>query len=355
MLLMLSLVTTYILPFIVVLGVLVLVHELGHFIAAKLSGIRVERFSIGFPPRLFGKKIGETDYCVSALPLGGYVKMSGMIDESMDTAGVKGEPWEFMSKPVWVRMIVLLAGPMANVLLTLLVFTVSVFVTGVPKPVGPIVGRVMENMPAQAAGLQPGDKIVRIDSKAISSWDDLIQIIHGSPEKTILIEWERDGQPMSAQIVPKLDKMLGYGLIGIDAKTVNIKPGFFEGIGLGWQSSWNLTTMMFRSFGMLFSGDVSLKESLAGPVRIAQMTGETAKAGFGSLVMFMALLSLNLGIINLFPIPALDGGHLVLLAIEGVTRKPISTRVRLIAQQIGMALLLALMLFVIFNDFSNIF
>ncbi len=353
--LMLSIVTTYLLPFIVVLGVLVIAHEAGHFLAAKAFGIRVERFSVGFPPRLFGKQIGETDYCVSAVPLGGYVKLSGMIDETMDTEGVKGEPWEFMSKPVWVRMLVLFAGPLANVLLTIFVFTVSVFVTGIPEPVGPIVGRVMENMPAQAAGLQPGDRIISIDGAAISSWDDLIRIIHGSPEKEVNIAWERNGAPMSARITPKLDKMLGYGLVGIDAKTINVRPGFFKGIAVGWQSTWNLTRMMFRSFGMLFSGDVSVKEGLAGPVRIAQMTGETVKAGFGSLVMFMALLSLNLGIINLFPIPALDGGHLLLLAYEGVTRKPISTKVRLVAQQIGMALLLALMLFVIFNDFANIF
>ncbi|HOH08135.1 MAG TPA: RIP metalloprotease RseP [bacterium] len=355
MMLMLSIVTTYLLPFIVVLGVLIIAHEAGHFLAAKAFGIRVERFSVGFPPRLFGKQIGETDYCVSAVPLGGYVKLSGMIDESMDTGGVKGEPWEFMSKPVWVRMLVLFAGPLANVLLTIFVFTVSVFITGIPEPVGPIVGRVMENMPAQTAGLQPGDRIVRIDGAPISSWDDLIRIIHASPEKEIKIEWERSGAPMSALITPKLDKMLGYGLVGIDAKTINVRPGFFKGMAVGWQSTWNLTRMMFRSFGMLFSGDVSVKEGLAGPVRIAQMTGETAKAGFGSLVMFMALLSLNLGIINLFPIPALDGGHLLLLAYEGVTRKPISTKVRLVVQQIGMAMLLALMLFVIFNDFVNIF
>ncbi|HNW58476.1 MAG TPA: RIP metalloprotease RseP [bacterium] len=355
MVLIMSLMTTYLLPFIVVLGILILVHEFGHFITAKLSGIRVERFSIGFPPRLFGKKIGDTDYCLSALPLGGYVKMAGMIDETMDTEGVKGEPWEFMSKPLWIRAIVLFAGSAFNVIFTIIVFTVSVFVTGVPEPVGPVVGRVMDKMPAQIAGIQPGDRIVRIDNTPIAKWDDLIKIIHGSPDKTILIEWERNGAPMSAQITPKLDKMLGYGLVGIDAKTINVRPGVFRGITLGWESTWNLTRMMFRSFGMLFSGDVSVKEGLAGPVRIAQMTGETAKAGFGSLVMFMALLSLNLGIINLFPVPGLDGGHLLLLAIEGVIRRPISTRVRLIVQQVGMALLLALMLFVIFNDFSNIF
>ena len=354
--LMLSIVTTYLLPFIVVLGVLVIAHEAGHFLAAKAFGIRVERFSVGFPPRLFGKQIGETDYCVSAVPLGGYVKLSGMIDESMDTEGVKGEPWEFMSKPVWVRMLVLFAGPLANVLFAYLVFTTSIFITGIPQISEPVVGRVMENMPAQTAGLQPGDRIVRIDGAPIATWDDLIRIIHDAPDKPLTVEWERAGAPMSAQITPKLDKMLGYGLIGIAAtEQVSVRPGLFKGLALGGESTWNWIKIMFRGIGMLFTREVSFKEGLAGPVRIAQMTGETVKAGFGSLVMFMALLSLNLGIINLFPIPALDGGHLLLLAYEGVTRKPISTKVRLVAQQIGMALLLALMLFVIFNDFANIF
>lgn len=355
MLLVLSIMTTYILPFIVVLSVLVFVHELGHFLAAKACGIRVERFSIGFPPRLFGKKIGDTDYCISALPFGGYVKMSGMIDESMDAEGLKGEPYEFMSKPVWMRMLVLFAGPLANVLLTVAVFTIGIFVTGLPEPVGPVVGRVMENMPAQAAGLQSGDKVVRIDNQPVASWDDLLRIIHGSAEKPVLVEWERGGEPMSAQITPKLDKVMGYGLIGIDAQTILVKPGLFRGVALGFQSTWNLTKMMFRSFGLLFSGEVSMKEGLAGPVRIAQMTGDSAKSGIGSLLTFMALLSLNLGIINLFPIPALDGGHLLLFSIEGITRKPISTKVRIVAQQIGMALLLALMVFVVFNDFKNMF
>lgn len=355
MLFVLTLLTTYILPFIVVLGVLIFVHELGHFLAAKLSGIRVERFSIGFPPRLFGKKIGDTDYCLSAIPFGGYVKMSGMIDESMDTDSIKGEPYEFMSKSVWTRMFVLFAGPLANILLAILIFTGAMYISGIPEAVGPIVGRVVENMPAQAAGLQPGDVITRADTKEITTWDDLTQVIHGSPDREIVVEWQREGQLMSAKITPKLDKVLQYGLIGIEPKTEMVRPGIFKAITLGGKSAWNLTVMMVKSFGMLFSGEVSLKEGLAGPVRIAQMTGDSAKSGIGSLLMFTALLSLNLGLLNLLPIPALDGGHLALFSVEAIIRKPISTRVRVVMQQVGMALLLALMLFVIFNDFSHIF
>lgn len=352
---LMSLVGTYILPFIIVLGALIFVHELGHFAAAKLSRIRVERFSIGFPPRLFGKKFGDTDYCVSALPFGGYVKMSGMIDESMDATSIKGEPWEFMSKPKWVRMLVLAAGPLANVLLALIIFTATIFYSGVAEPVGPIVGKVVENMPAQQIGLREGDKILRIDEQSITSWDDLTKIIHASANKTINIFWQRDGQQMSASVIPQLDKALSYGLIGIEPKTILKHPGIVQGVALGFRSSWNLTVMMLRSFGQLFTGAISLKEGLAGPVRIAQMTGDSAKSGLGSLLIFAAFLSLNLGILNLLPIPVLDGGHLMIILIEGIIRRPISTKVKMAIQQAGMALLLALMLFVIFNDVRHIF
>ncbi len=347
--------TTYILPFLGVLGLLIIIHELGHFLAAKLSGIRVERFSVGFPPRLIGKKIGDTDYCISALPFGGYVKMSGMIDESMDEASIKGEPWEFMSKPVWVRMMVLFAGPLANILLALFIFTASVFYTGVAEPTGTTIGRVMENMPAQQIGLQAGDEIYRVDDRDISKWEELTAIIHSSAGKKLTIFWRRDGQNMSAEVIPQLDKVMNYGLIGIEPKTVLVRPGILQGMALGFKSSWNLTRLMIKSFGKLFSGEVSLQEGLAGPLRIAQMTGDSAKSGFGSLLIFAALLSLNLGILNLLPIPVLDGGHLLLLTIEGIIRRPISTKVKMAVQQVGMALLLALMLFVLFNDFRNIF
>jgi len=346
---------SYLIPFVFVLGLLIFVHELGHFLFAKLTGIRVERFSLGFPPRLFGKKIGDTDYCISALPFGGYVKMSGMIDESMDKNSIKGEPWEFMSKPVWMRVLVITAGPAFNVLLAIAIFAASAFMVGVAEPVGPVVGGVFENMPAKAIGIQEGDVILSVDSKPVKSWDDLVAIVHAAPERAVPIEWERAGQKLSATVTPTLDKVQNIGLIGIEPKTEMVKPGVFKAIGLGFTSGWNLTKMVGRSFALLFTGKVSVREGLAGPLRIAQMAGDSAKSGVGNLLMFAAFLSLNLGLLNILPIPVLDGGHLVFLAIEGVIRRPLSVKVKLVVQQVGMALLLALMLFVIVNDFSHIF
>ena len=347
--------TGYALPTIFVLGLLIFIHELGHFILAKLVGIRVERFSLGFPPRLIGKKIGDTDYCISAIPLGGYVKMAGMIDESMDSDGIKGEPDEFMSKPIWARVLVISAGPIFNILLAIAIFAAAFYMTGVAEPVGPVVEQVFDNTPAQKIGLQKGDIIRKIDDKPIRTWDDLIAIIHHSAGKELNIEWERNGEILSAKVVPIKDEIQNIGLIGFSPKS-EIKPvGLFRAIKLGAVRSWELTALLGRSLKLIFTGTVSVGEGLAGPVRIAQMAGESAKSGFGNLMMFAALLSLNLGLINIFPFPVLDGGHLVMLAIEGITGRPLSVKVKLAIQQVGMVLLLALMAFIIFKDITHVF
>ncbi|MBN2413765.1 RIP metalloprotease RseP [candidate division KSB1 bacterium] len=349
--------TTYFFPFVFVLGLLVIIHELGHFLLAKLMGIRVERFSIGFPPRLFGKKIGDTDYCISALPFGGYVKMSGMIDESLDKEGIKGEPWEFMSKPVWRRALVIFAGPAFNILLAAFIFFISLYISGITEPVTPtmaVVGSVVQDKPAAKLGLEEGDIIKSIDSQPVYTWMDLINIIHNSAGKELTLVWERDGELSSGIVVPELDQLNGIGLIGVGPVTQIRQPGFFEAMGMGFKMTWNLTALIGKSFKLLFSGKVPFKDSIGGPIQIAKMTGEQAEAGFESLMWFAAFLSINLGLLNLLPIPVLDGGHLVFLAIEAVIRRPLSVKMKLVVQQIGMALLLALMLFVIVNDFSRL-
>ncbi|MBN1465323.1 RIP metalloprotease RseP [candidate division KSB1 bacterium] len=350
-------IVAYAIPFIFTLGLLVLVHELGHFSLAKLVGIRVERFSVGFPPRLFGKKIGDTDYCVSAVPIGGYVKMSGMIDESLDESSVKGEPWEFMSKPIWARFLVIFAGPMFNILLAVLLYTGIVMTSGISVTVDPnyaIVGEVMPDTPAASIGLQPGDRITRIDGQAVEMWQDLINIVHKVPEQEIFIEWVRGGEQMSASVTTMKDLLHEIGLIGIAPVTELQKVGVLKSFWYGTLNTVDKTVMIFKSFGLLFSGKVPAKEALAGPIKIAEMTGEVAERGFIALLSFAAILSINLGLLNLLPIPVLDGGHLVLLTIEGVTRRPISNKIKMAVQQVGMALLLALMVFVIINDFLRI-
>jgi len=188
----------------------------------------------------------------------------------------------------------------------------------------------------------------------VQTWEDLVNIIHVTPEKELFLEWERNGQIMTGTVIPELDPINNIGLIGVGPLTQIRKPGIFEAIGMGCTMTWNLTKMMGESFSLMFKGKIAFKESIGGPIQIAKLTGERAADGFGSLMWFAAFLSLNLGLLNLLPIPVLDGGHLVFLAIEAVIRRPLSVKMKMIVQQVGMALLLALMLFVIVNDFSRL-
>ncbi len=213
---------------------------------------------------------------------------------------------------------------------------------------------VIQDKTAEKLGLKEGDIIKSIDSQPVNTWDDLVNIIHKSAGKELIVVWERNGVLSSGVVVPELDQLNGIGLIGVGPVTQIRKPAFFEAMGLGFKMTWNLTGLIGKSFKLLFSGKVPFKESIGGPIQIAKMTGEQAKAGFESLMWFAAFLSINLGILNLLPIPVLDGGHLVFLTIEAVIRRPLSIKIKLVIQQIGMALLLALMLFVIVNDFSRL-
>lgn len=338
--------------FIPVLGLLVFIHELGHFLAAKWAGIRVERFSLGFPPRLFGKKIGDTDYCISWIPLGGYVKMAGMIDESMDSE-VTGQPWEFMSKPIWKRMIVIAAGPVMNVLLALFFFTAVYSFYGM-RETTTVIEQVMPNSPAAAVGLQPDDKILMIDGKNISSWDEITAVIHPNAEKTLSIEWERNAQRMQSFVTPRRDSASTRGLIGIAPKLVTRQMGFMEALQRSGRETWGMTQATFQFIGRIFTGKESAREGLAGPIFMAKTVSQAAQQGFDTLLYLTAFISLQLAILNILPIPALDGGHLLFLAIEGILRRPLSLRLRMVIQQIGMALLLVLMAFVLFNDVQKL-
>ena len=335
-----------ILSFIFVLGVLIFVHELGHFITAKLVGIRVERFSLGFPPRMIGKKIGDTDYCISWLPLGGYVKMAGMVDESMDTT-IRGEPWEFQSKPIWQRIIVISAGSFMNILTAVVIYAAISYFSGV---VNTRVGEVLPGKPAEALGLQAGDLITAIDGQPVDSWEELTKLIHTKPGVELQIEWKRGDQILQGRVVPELEPTQNIGLIGI-APAMEYRPvGLFEALRNGVVTSYRVLTLIVQSLKSIIVGEVPFKEAIGGPLTIFQMTRESAKRGAGTLFTFMAFISLNLGLLNLLPFPVLDGGHLVFLLIEAVRRKPLSVKTRLVIQQIGMAFLLGLMVFVLFND-----
>jgi len=346
---------TTILAFLFVLGVLIFVHELGHFVTAKMVGIKVERFSLGFPPRMIGKKIGDTDYCISWLLLGGYVKMAGMIDESLDGT-IKGEPWEFASKPVWQRLIVISAGSIMNILTAVVILALIAFAMGIGEPEGALVSEVLENKPAETIGLQTGDVIVSINDQLVKTSQDLIKIVNANPGIELPIEWKRESESLSSRITPELQEEENIGLIGVRVgnHVVYQEAGLVDSFKAGFSNTYSFTKLILYSLKVIFTGEQSFKDAVGGPIAIAKMAGESAKLGFDSLLFFTAILSINLGIINLFPFPVLDGGHLVLLFVEGIRRKPLPVKTTLVIQKVGMAFLLALMIFIIFNDITKL-
>ena len=357
---------TTLLATVFILSVLVFVHEFGHFITAKLSGMRVERFSIGYPPRMIGKKIGETDYCLSWIPFGGYVKISGMVDESLDTKSLAEEPqpYEFRSKPWISKFLVISAGSLMNILFAFVLFIALTLGTGVPERTStkPIIGEVLEGKPAAKAGLKPGDLIVTIDNKKIETWEELTAVIYNSAGKELNISYTRNDTIHSAKITPVEERVLAnekgdiktVGLIGIAAEVTIRSVGIFEAVWHGVQETYFITKLIGISVYKLITGQQSMK-SLGGPIAISKLAGESARGGLTSFFGFMAMLSLNLGLLNLMPIPVLDGGHLVYLVIEGIIGKEIPTKVKLVIQQIGMILILGLMIFAIYNDLFRIF
>lgn len=345
--------------FLFVLGLVVTIHELGHFLAAKAVGIRVEQFSIGYPPRVWGKRIGDTDYCLSLIPLGGYVKMAGMIDESMENPEkITGAPDEFMSKNTWQKMLVISAGVIMNFLLAVAIYTGVTMKEGVPQTKDPIVEAVNPDFPAAAAGIKSGDRIVAVNGAAVTDWQSMVKVIHANPETPVQIRWERDGQTMEAAVTPKRDKTLvegeikEVGLIGVGPRVTYEKVGFATAIGEGWKLLGTNLAMGGATLKMLFTGQAGIKD-LGGPVKIAEWSGQAAKAGFTALLLFAAFISINIGMLNILPFPVLDGGHLAMVLVEAVARRPISTRVKLGIQQVGMLMLLMLIVVITFNDLGG--
>jgi len=346
---------TTLLSFAFVLGVLIFVHELGHFVTAKMVGIKVETFSLGFPPRAFGFKYGDTDYCISWLPLGGYVKMAGMIDESLDDQ-VTGAPWEYASKPVWQRVLVISAGSMMNFITAILILGGIAYSSGIgDMAAGALVSETLPETPASAVGILPEDVIISIDEQRVETAQDLIQIVNRNAGNQLAIRWERQGQILESKITPELDTDRDVGLIGIKVgtKVLYRDAGLLECIQYGAINSYKLIVLTAGALKMIITGEESFRDSVGGPIIIAKLAGESARRGFEALLSFTAFISLNLAFFNMLPFPVLDGGHLVMLLIEGVMRKPIPVKATLMVQKIGMAFLLALMIFILFNDISR--
>ncbi|HQU74493.1 MAG TPA: RIP metalloprotease RseP [Calditrichia bacterium] len=440
-----DLVVIYIFPLILVLGILVFIHELGHFLAAKFFGVRVERFSIGFPPRLFGVQIGETDYCISAVPLGGYVKMSGMIDESLDTEQMEQPPqdYEFRAKKTFPKVAIITAGVIMNFLLGIGIFwgvfwfegevvTPTTRIEVIPGEIadslglhsndrflsvngvevanwediqrellanlgeatvfrlvrdgqeqeitfnwgnreskdlirlgmGPLlpakVGRLAPDYPAAEAGLQSGDEIVAIGDSTIDSWSAMSRVIRANPGTLTPFRVLRDGDTLSLSITPRLvsartaeGDSVQVGQIGIRPFYEHRRLSFWEAAKRGLSEALFLGGANIKGFGRVVSGVDNARDSLAGPLAIAKMIGDIAQESFTSLLRMMAMLSVVLAFVNILPIPALDGGHLVIILIEGILKRPLPLRVKLVVQQVGMLLLLMLMVFIFYNDIAR--
>jgi len=437
--------------FIPALIILVFVHELGHFWAARIFNMRVDRFSIGFPPNIFKKRFGQTEYVLGATPLGGYVKIAGMVDESfdMDFQSDEPQPDEFRSKPLWQRMIVISGGVFMNIVLAFVIFfsltwvyggsrvahteDQSIFVAdssvaaldiglqtgdqlisiggesfepgGNPLSlssimsgnitfeverrgqrlslVGPenimtriqelprgglyglgiynwpsIIGQISEGMPADMAGLKVGDKIIEINQVPVRFWPEVINKISNSNGDILRVKYirqiDQNSSENDVEIVPVMNSDCDY-VIGIGVSFTETSFGPLQSVAIAWHDTWDNTFAIVTSLWRIAIGQESVRENLGGPVMVANVIGEAASSGARPFWFIVAILSITLAIVNILPIPVLDGGHLAFLVYELFTRKEPPLKVRVFLQQAGMIMLLILMTFLITNDIIRAF
>jgi regulator of sigma E protease len=320
----------------------------------------VERFSLGFGPKLIGKTIGITEYRISAIPLGGYVKMVGESpDSELDPSDL---PISFTHKHVFKRILIVAAGPFFNILLALIIFFGIFQISGL-LILKPGIGDVNEGTPAYMAGLKKDDLVVSIDGVDISSWEDMANAIMASKGKTLAISVLREDKVLTKNVTPEVKKFknifnedVDRYVIGITASGEVFKKdlNFFQAVSESINQTYQITALTIKGIVKLFQGTVSPK-TLGGPIMIAQMAGQQAKEGVVNLIFFIALISINLAILNFLPIPVLDGGHLLFFFIEAIKGSPVSIRVREISQQAGIFVLILLMIYVFYNDIARVF
>jgi regulator of sigma E protease len=449
----------YIIYFAITIGILVFIHEFGHFAAAKLSGMRAEVFAIGFGKRLFGwnRKTGfsfgelpkdfdgegNTDYRLCLLPLGGYVKITGMVDESLDTNNLASEPqpYEFRAKPLWAKVFVITAGVLMNLLLAWFIFWGGNYFQGKPSTKTTTIGFVEENSKADSLGFQQGDRIISVNGKQVKNWEELrteifvstlgedlsiklerdksvielniprkniqddesqnlflipegirpqisevmkdspaekagfksgdvfvaindkavfipqnvTEIVSANKEQKIDVKILRDKDTLLIAVTPNAEGKIGVVIAPTFLGEVEyVTYGFFASFYYGWLDIVRMTDLTFNMLGKVFTGNVEFKKAFGGPIKIAQFAAKSADSGFSSFLYFLALLSLSLAILNIMPFPVLDGGHLVMILIEGIIRREIPVKVKLGIQKVGMALLLLLMVFILYNDILSL-
>ena len=337
-----------VLHFAIVLGALIVVHEFGHFIVAKKSGVRVERFSIGFGPPLWSKQWRDTEYRLALVPLGGYVKMYGeQLDET--TSDSEGS---FLHQSVWKRIPIVAAGPGFNLLFAV-VLIAFIHTMGIPVEKSVRLGKILDGSAAAQAGLQTDDTVIAIDGKPIERIDELKARIVASEGHALQMQLSRSGQILTIPLTPRKDMDAREWRIGVELRPGDMRVQHSDpltALGQGFAWTWRITTLTLTGFGKILSGAIPLKESLAGPLGIAREIGRQADQGWRNVVFFAAGISINLAVLNLLPIPVLDGGHLLFFMFEIVLGKPLSVRAREIAQRAGLLVLAALMLLALSND-----
>jgi regulator of sigma E protease len=343
---------------VVLLGILIFAHELGHFLMAKRAGVGVLKFSLGFGPRIIGKKIGETEYLLSLIPLGGYVKLLG--ESPGEELPEEDKNRSFHKQAVWKRISIVAAGPVFNLLLAISIFTL-VNMIGLPV-LTPEVGSLQTNSAAMEAGMKAGDRIIVMDGKAVTKWDEISEIVTISKERPLRITVRRDAATLDFTVTPRPMKTRNLFGEEVESYKIGISPSPhtvierrnpLSAFGEGIRQTWVISKLTVISLFKLFQGVISPK-TLGGPILIAQIAGAQAKEGIVQFLLFMALLSINLAVLNLLPIPVLDGGHLLFYGIELVAGREINVRWREMAQQVGFVLLILLMIFVFMMDIERL-
>ena len=340
------------------LSVLIFVHEFGHFLAARFLGVGVLKFSLGFGPKLIGKKWGETEYLISLLPLGGYLKLLGESED--DVLSEEDEKRSFLKQPPLKRIAIVVAGPLSNFLLAILIFTV-IYMIGLPTLTTQI-GPVQPDSPAFNAGIAEGDKILAIDGKKVIRWEKMAEVVAKSGGKELRITIKRGQQLKDITLRPKLFKLKNIFGEDVDSYKIGVSPSAqtvterknpFAAFFLGLKQTYFISKLTLVGLVKIINGTVSPK-TLGGPILIAQIAGTQVKEGIISFVLFMALLSVNLAVLNLLPIPVLDGGHISFYLFEIIAGKEVNIKFKERAQQIGIALLIILMLFVFIVDIERL-
>ncbi len=366
---LISLIFEHFFAFIFTISVIVFVHELGHFLVARWCGVKVEQFSLGFGPKIFGfidKKETEWKFCI--LPFGGYVKMYGDSNGASlpDFSLLKKMPANlrkisFLGKNVYQRFAIVAAGPLANFFFAILVLTAIFFANGKTK-VEPIISEVLGESAAQEAGLMAGDKILAVNEKLISDFNEVRQIVVQSDSDELNFKILRDENELQIAVKPKVkEQQAAFGekvkarMVGIAANQVSTQElNLWQSFVCANAETFRISTAILQGVGQLITGKKSIKE-LGGPVKIARYSKESMNKGIIVLAWFMSLISINLGVMNLIPLPVLDGGHLLFFIIEAIRGKPLSPKIQQIAFKIGLSLVLALMIFATFNDLLGLF